>query len=69
MTRIFCFAAACILLSLLSAHPAGAAKGGVTLYFFWGEGCSHCARAKPFVAELAKRYPRLQVRDYEVLHN
>lgn len=70
MIRIFRLAAACIVLSLLQTVPAyAAAKGDVTLHFFWGEGCSHCARAKPFVADLAKRYPRLQVHDYEVFHN
>jgi len=69
MIRIFRLAAACIVLFLLQTVPANAVKGDVTLHYFWGEGCSHCARAKPFVADLAKRYPRLQVHDYEVFHN
>jgi len=38
----------------------------VTLYFFWGEGCPHCAAAKPMLAELEARYPRLEVRSFEV---
>ncbi|MFM7584802.1 MAG: hypothetical protein ACKO9F_19025, partial [Caldilinea sp.] len=36
------------------------------LYFFWGEGCPHCAAAKPFLVELEQRYPSLTVRAYEV---
>lgn len=68
MIRIFRLAAF-IVFSLLQTVLADAVKGDVTLHFFWGEGCSHCARAKPFVADLAKRYPRLQVHDYEVFHN
>lgn len=60
--------------ALLVALPlvlavAAAAGEPVTLYFFWGEGCSHCARAKPFLAELARRHPELRVRDYEVLQH
>lgn len=42
------------------------AAGEVTLYFFWGEGCSHCARAKPFLAELQRKHPTLRIRSYEV---
>ena len=38
----------------------------VTLYFFWAEGCPHCAAAKPLLAELAQRHPRLSVRSFEV---
>jgi len=59
------------ILILVMLAPARAADGGktVTLHFFWGEGCTHCAKAKPFVAELAKRHPTLQVRDYEVFGN
>lgn len=52
-----------------AAMPATAqtpAQESVTLYFFWGDGCPHCARAKPFLAELTQRYPGLEVQDYEV---
>ncbi len=38
----------------------------VTLYFFWGDGCPHCATAKPVLAEFEARYPGLEVRDFEV---
>lgn len=39
------------------------------MLFFWGEGCPHCAAAKPFLKELEKKYPRLEIRSYEVLNN
>jgi cytochrome c biogenesis protein CcdA/thiol-disulfide isomerase/thioredoxin len=42
------------------------AEDPVIVYFFWGEGCPHCADAKPVLADLALRYPRVEVRDYEV---
>ena len=49
------------------AHGAGDGTAGeATLYFFWGEGCSHCARAKPFLHELQRKHPALRIRSYEV---
>ena len=38
----------------------------VYIYFFWGDGCPHCAQAKPFLQELAQRYPNVQVESFEV---
>ncbi|GFE57543.1 thioredoxin family protein [Geobacter sp. AOG1] len=64
-----------VLLGCFSAagsaeHEAAGKNGGkVVLSFFWGEGCPHCARAKPFLAELQRRYPALVVRDYEVMEH
>lgn len=41
----------------------------VAIYFFWGDGCPHCAKAKPFLATLAEQYPTVEVRAYEVWYN
>lgn len=41
----------------------------VAIYFFWGDGCPHCAAAKPFLAELGRQYPSVEVRAYEVWYN
>ena len=41
----------------------------VAIYFFWGDGCPHCAKAKPFLATLAQRYPKVEVRAYEVWYH
>lgn len=38
----------------------------VNLYFFWGEGCPHCANEKPYLENLKEKYPQLQVHEYEV---
>ena len=58
----------------LTAAPAiasSAAQGNepVAIYFFWGDGCPHCAEAKPFLAGLTQRFPSAQVRDFEVWHH
>src|SRR4030042_2071780 len=38
----------------------------VTVYFFWGDGCPHCAAEKPFLENLTRRYPNVEVREFEV---
>ncbi|NMC79538.1 MAG: glutaredoxin family protein, partial [Chloroflexi bacterium] len=50
----------------VSAQPSSAAQNQVVIYLFWGDGCSHCAVAKPFLSELAQRYPHVELRAYEV---
>lgn len=37
--------------------------------FFWGDGCPHCQKQKPFMEELAQKYPAIQFYDYEVYGN
>jgi glutaredoxin len=38
----------------------------IHIYLFWGEGCPHCAAAKPFLTELTQRYANVELREYEV---
>jgi len=55
-----------------SANQSGGhnnTKNAQTLYFFWGEGCPHCAAAKPFLAGLQKKYPTLKISAHEVYKN
>lgn len=57
---------------LFPAHAVRAAESDPadpTIYFFWGEGCPHCAAAKPFLAGLEEDYPQLEVKDFEVYEN
>ncbi|HEX2980553.1 MAG TPA: hypothetical protein VHO48_09850 [Anaerolineaceae bacterium] len=39
------------------------------VYFFWGNGCPHCAQADPFLDELVKKYPQIELRKYEVWYD
>ena len=41
-------------------------NGKICVYFFWVQGCPHCAEEKPFLEELKKKYPNLQIYDFEV---
>lgn len=48
------------------ASPASQSGQPVVIYFFWGDGCPHCAAAKPFLADLTQRYPNTSIRAFEV---
>lgn len=41
----------------------------VNIYLFWGEGCPHCALAKPFLEELAQSNPNINLHSYEIYYN
>ncbi len=65
----------CFLLSVLSTQSFSSNQavdqnnGKNTLYFFWGQGCPHCAAAKPFLEELKKKYPGFKVSAYEIYNS
>jgi len=50
-----------LLLPISFAH-------NVTVYFFWGEGCPHCAEMKQFFSALQERYP-IELVSLEVYYN
>ncbi len=41
----------------------------VVVYFFWGDGCPHCAKEKPFLEGLEQKYSKLEVKMFEVYYN
>ena len=50
-----------------SAAATPASETGVTIYYFWGDECRHCAELRPFLDELAAR-PEVDLAAYEVWH-
>lgn len=53
----------------VQARSSDQIKGQTIIYLFWGDGCPHCAAEKPFLEELSKTDPRIELRLYEVWHN
>jgi cytochrome c biogenesis protein CcdA/glutaredoxin len=45
------------------------AQNQVDVYFFWGNGCGHCAAEKIFLQGLIEDYPEINLKSYEVWHN
>jgi len=54
-----------IFLSLFSCSKAA----DVTIYFFWGDGCPHCADEKVFLRRIEEEYPGLLIRQFETWYN
>jgi cytochrome c biogenesis protein CcdA len=42
------------------------AQQKTVVYFFWGQGCPHCAAEEPFLEEMETKYPDLEVNNLEV---
>lgn len=41
----------------------------VSIYLFWGEGCPHCEKAKPFFEQMAHKYPQIDLQMFEIYNN
>lgn len=66
MKKVILIALALVLLINISYAQE---KHNVTIYFFYGEGCPHCAAEKPFLEKLEAKYPELTIKYYETWHN
>ena len=65
-------AASVAYLVFASAPAPAAASSGANdsiVYFFYGEGCPHCEAIKPFMENMIKKYPDIDIRRLEVWHN
>jgi thiol-disulfide isomerase/thioredoxin len=57
---------------LLPTQPLSVAQQAdneVVIYFFWGDGCPHCAKAKPVLEGLATQYPSVKLYEFEIYYN
>lgn len=44
-------------------------KNPVTVYFFYGDGCPHCAEEEEFLETVPERYPNVTVKKYEIWYD
>jgi thiol-disulfide isomerase/thioredoxin len=51
-----------------SSAPALTADDSV-VYFFYGEECPHCKKIEPFIDNLSKKYPDVEIQKLEIWHN
>jgi cytochrome c biogenesis protein CcdA/thiol-disulfide isomerase/thioredoxin len=49
--------------------PSSGPAPAVQAYYFYGDGCVHCANVKPYLVELSNKYPNLDLIQLEVYHN
>jgi len=50
----------------VGARSALAQEPSVNIYFFYGDGCPHCAKEEPFLQVLEDKYPSVNVISFEV---
>ena len=41
----------------------------ITLYFFHGDGCPHCAEEEKYLEKIRDKYPNLTIESYEVWYD
>ncbi|MFA6272326.1 MAG: hypothetical protein WC693_04465 [Patescibacteria group bacterium] len=58
-----------ISLCLLIGANQAQAQEDVNIYFFWGNGCPHCAEEEPFLEQLKEKYSNVEIRDFEVWYD
>ena len=51
---------------LYTVNAQSNATNKVIIYLFWGDGCPHCAKKKPFLEEMAAQNPNIEVRAFEI---
>lgn len=55
--------------SISSPDNAETSQEKICVYYFYGQGCPHCAKIEPLVKELAGKYPRVELKELEIYHN
>jgi len=58
-----------VFLTLIFLFSSLAYAKDVNVYYFYGDGCPHCADLKPFLDELEQKYPELTIKSYETWKN
>ncbi|MFA6553450.1 MAG: thioredoxin family protein [Patescibacteria group bacterium] len=69
-SKINTLIACVVLISAFAFALPAQASTPVTVDFFWGDGCPHCAKEKIFLTDLAKTYgDQIKINYYEVYYN
>ncbi len=64
-----CFTLLLILLGFPGPGTATSEEQKIEVLFFWGVGCPHCETQKPYMEELVRNYPEVEVRSFEVVQD
>jgi thiol-disulfide isomerase/thioredoxin len=55
--------------SVPAVAPSAASASDNIVYYFYGQGCPHCAKIEPFMENITKKYPDVDIRKLEVWYN
>lgn len=59
----------CLFFVPFSSAQAAENQHRTVIYFFWGDGCPHCAEEEKFLPNLERQYPTLEVKSYETWYS
>lgn len=69
MKKIINFVLLIILLFSVSIINVNANNKKISIYFFHGDGCPHCAEEEKFLSKIEKKYSNIEIVRYEVWYN
>lgn len=70
MKKLKIFLIIFFLAVLILPNISFAQSNNLDIYFFWGNGCPHCAKEKDFLENTVKwQYPQANINSYEVYNN
>ena len=55
--------------SIISSNATNLSEDKMCIYFFYGTGCSHCAKVEPLIQKLAAKYPQFNLKSFEIYFN
>lgn len=67
--KIFVFLILFFILVVGNFNLSLAKPEKVEIHFFYSAICPHCEKAKEFLKELRIKYPKIEIREYEILYN
>lgn len=69
MSKILKFISVALFCLWIFPISPAKAESPINAYFFYGDGCPHCAKEEVFLSELLNTYPSLTVYTYEIYKN
>ncbi|HBR80423.1 MAG: hypothetical protein UX09_C0032G0010 [Candidatus Uhrbacteria bacterium GW2011_GWE2_45_35] len=54
---------------IFTAITSTTVAASLQTYFFYGDGCPHCAKERIFLEKMINKYPELVFNDFEIYHN
>lgn len=58
-----------IILFILLIGSNVLASDKLDLYFFYGDGCPHCAKERKYLETIKAKYPKIKINAFEIYHN
>jgi cytochrome c biogenesis protein CcdA/glutaredoxin len=55
--------------ALIAVNKSTSEPNSICIYFFYGQGCPHCANVEPLIKQLGVNYPEVELKSFEIYFN